>query len=127
MTFSEQLKRVMHEKRMTQKQLSELTGIGKSSISQYVSGSNEPSKGNREKIQSVLDELKEIEIVDTKPFKNNIPISVAAKLMGKSEQFVRVGLQRGILSFGSAVKTSSKYSYYISPKLFEEYTGMKLE
>lgn len=73
MTFSEQLKRVMHEKRMTQKQLSELTGIG------------------------------------------------------KSEQFVRIGLQRGILPFGSAVKTSSKYSYYISPKLFEEYTGVKPE
>ena len=44
-----------------------------------------------------------------------------------SEQFIRLGLQRGILPFGSAVKTSSKYSHYISPKLFEEYTGVKPE
>ncbi len=49
----------------------------------------------------------------------------AAKLMGKSEMFIRIGLQRGILPFGIAVKLDgkSKYSYHISPKLFEEYLG----
>jgi len=47
--------------------------------------------------------------------------------MGKSEQFVRVGLQSGKLTFGSAVKLSSKWTYYISPKLFYAYAGVAEE
>lgn len=55
---------------------------------------------------------------------NKISIKEAAELMGKSQQFVRVGLQRGILPFGVAIQISSKkYSYYISPKKFYEYVG----
>jgi seryl-tRNA synthetase len=50
-------------------------------------------------------------------------VKEAAELMGKSQQFIRVGLQRGILPFGTAVKMSSMWTYYISPKLFYEYTG----
>ena len=53
----------------------------------------------------------------------NIKISEVARLMGKSEQFVRIGLQRGLLPIGTAIKTGTKYSYYISPKLLEEYIG----
>lgn len=48
----------------------------------------------------------------------NISIKEAARILGKSEQFIRIGLQKGILPFGTAVKTSSIYSYHISPKLF---------
>ena len=59
--------------------------------------------------------------------RGNISVLEAAKLMGKSEMFVRIGLQRESLPIGNAVKTSSKYSYYISPKLFEEYTGIKVD
>lgn len=55
--------------------------------------------------------------------KRNISVKEAAKLMGKSEMFVRIGLQRGLLPIGTAVKMSSKYTYYISPKLLEEYIG----
>lgn len=57
----------------------------------------------------------------------SISVKEAAKIMGKSEQFVRVGLQRGLLPFGQAIKMSSIYTYYISPKLFEEYVGYKYE
>jgi hypothetical protein len=46
--------------------------------------------------------------------------------MNKSEQFIRVGLQRGILPFGYAVKTSTKWSYYISPSKFTESTGISV-
>lgn len=53
----------------------------------------------------------------------NIKVSEVARLMGKSEQFVRIGLQRGLLPIGTAIKTGTKYSYYISPKLLEEYIG----
>lgn len=53
----------------------------------------------------------------------NISIKKAADMMGKSQQFVRVGLQRGLLPFGTAVKLSSMWTYYISPQKFYEYTG----
>ena len=58
--------------------------------------------------------------------KGNITIKEAARLMNKSEMFVRIGLQRGILPFGTAEKLSSKYTYHISPKLFYEYLGVKI-
>lgn len=52
---------------------------------------------------------------------------LAAALMGKTPSFVYIGLQRGILPFGTAIKKhegrAAKYSYYISPKLFMAYTG----
>lgn len=52
-----------------------------------------------------------------------ITIKEASSLMNKSQQFIRVGLQKGLLPFGTAVKLSSRWSYYISPKLFYEYIG----
>jgi len=54
-----------------------------------------------------------------------ISIKEAAQVMGKSEQFVRVGLQRGTLSFGIAqiMPKSNRYTYYISPKLFYDFVG----
>ena len=55
--------------------------------------------------------------------KRSISVKEAAQLMGKSEMFVRIGLQRGLLPIGTAIKMSSKYTYYISPKLLEEYIG----
>ena len=53
---------------------------------------------------------------------------LAAAMMGKGAQFIRIGLQRNLLPFGNAVPTGGtgrkpKFSYYISPKLFMEYTG----
>lgn len=53
-----------------------------------------------------------------------VPVCVAAALMGKTGQYIRIRMQRGLISIGSAVKISpSRYDYYISPKLFMEYTG----
>ena len=44
--------------------------------------------------------------------------------LGKSEQFVRIGLQRGLLPIGAAVKTSSKWNYYISERLLNKFMGV---
>lgn len=54
-----------------------------------------------------------------------ISIEVAARALNKSQQFVRVGLQRGTLNIGIAEKmpNSSRYTYYISPVLLENLTG----
>ena len=50
-------------------------------------------------------------------------VKEAAKMLGKSEQFIRIGLQRGILPFGYAVKMSSKWCYHISEYKVREYLG----
>lgn len=57
----------------------------------------------------------------------HLPVIKAAEIMGKSQQFVRIGLQRGLLPFGTAVKMSSKWTYYISPEKFCEYVGINKE
>lgn len=53
----------------------------------------------------------------------NVSVAEAARILGKSEQFVRIGLQRNILPIGTAVKMSSRWTYHISPKLLQEYVG----
>lgn len=126
--FSTLLKEVMNKKSVSQAQLSELTGIGKSSISQYLSGKNEPKIDTVEKIANVLNVSAAYLIgasdeEQTKEKVMNIRVSEAAKLMGKSEQFIRIGLQRNILPFGFAIQMSTKWTYHISPKLLEEYVG----
>ena len=50
-------------------------------------------------------------------------VSECAKLLGKSEQFIRIGLQCGILPFGTAIKMSSKWTYHISDAKVHEYLG----
>lgn len=58
----------------------------------------------------------------------SMTVQEAAKLMGKSQDFIRIGLQRSILPFGYAVKTGKeRYSYFISREKFTEATGIKFE
>ena len=51
-------------------------------------------------------------------------VNECAKLLNKSPQFVRIGLQRGILPFGYAIKMSTKWSYHISEAKVYEYLGV---
>ena len=46
-----------------------------------------------------------------------------AKLLGVSPQFVRIGLQREVLPFGTAIKMSSRWTYHISEAKVYEYLG----
>lgn len=52
----------------------------------------------------------------------------AARILEKSEQFVRIGLQRQLLPFGFAMKRSgaSKFDYFINPAQFAAYCGVTL-
>ena len=55
----------------------------------------------------------------------SMTVQEASRLMGKSQDFVRIGLQRNILPFGYAVKTGKdRYSYFISREKFIEATGI---
>lgn len=53
----------------------------------------------------------------------NVSVKEAAEILGVSQQFVRIGLQRQLLPIGTAVKMSTRWTYHISPKLLQEYIG----
>lgn len=59
--------------------------------------------------------------------KKNMTIKEVAKLLGKSEMFVRIGIQRQILPFGVAIKLPDKerYSYHIPPNAVYKYLGIE--
>lgn len=50
-------------------------------------------------------------------------VKECAKLLNKSPQFVRIGLQKGILPFGYAVKMSSVWTYHIGDPKAHQYLG----
>jgi len=126
MTFAEKLKNLMNELDLTQSKLSDLTGIGKSSISQYLSGKNEPSKDRKQEIARTLgvqeDYFEMFEPVATIQHDGvvNLPVVIAAKLMKKSKEWVMQGLRDGY-----AVKLTN-CSYFISSVKFTEYTGIEI-
>lgn len=59
----------------------------------------------------------------------NVPIEVAAKVLGKDSQTLRLMLQKGIFSWGCAFKIpgSRKYSYIIYAEPFRKLTGFRYE
>lgn len=131
MSFAEKLKALMGELDLSQSKLSDLTGIGKSSISQYLSGKNEPSKDRKKEIARKLgvqeDYFDTFETAATVQHDGvfNLPVTMAAKLMGKSKEWVKQGLRDGVFPWGYAVKLTN-WSYFISSVKFTEYTGIKV-
>lgn len=138
-TFANRLKAAMEQAQVSQTDLHVRTGISKASISQYLSGKNEPSKARITTLAETLgvdeDYLTGYEVPMTtgpaamSPVRTpgKITLLEAARCMGKSVQFVREGLKRGILPFGDAVPGSgSKYIYFISPDKFRAYVGEDL-
>lgn len=132
MTFADRLKSRMRELDLTQSKLSGLTGIAKSSISQYLSGKNTPSAFKVKMLANALNVspdwlsgMTEESVISE--HSNNLSVERAATLMGVGKQFIRVGLQNGVLPFGYAVKISgNRFTYHISPKKFAEYTGIEV-
>ena len=56
-----------------------------------------------------------------------ITVTEAAKILDASPDFVRLAMQQGRLPIGSAAKTSTRWTYHISPKLLAEYSGADVE
>lgn len=57
-----------------------------------------------------------------------ITIKEAAHILERSEQFVRIGLQRNLFPFGFAMKRTGarKFDYFINPSQFAAYCGVTL-
>jgi len=58
---------------------------------------------------------------------SKITINEVASLLGISPQSLRLGLQRNELPFGSAIKTSDRYTYVIYEKKLKEYLDIWVE
>lgn len=133
-SFSKNLKALMIERNMTQKELCGLTGLSAASISQYLSGTTgTPKPTTVKKIADALETSVDYLLGDTAESDitpdglpcRKMTVEEAAKRLGKSEQFIRVSLQRGKAPFGFAVQMGSgKWCYHISPKKFAEYQGV---
>lgn len=57
--------------------------------------------------------------------KRKVTVADAARMMGKSQLFVREAMKAGLLPIGTAIQLpgNSKWSYHISPGLLAEYLG----
>ncbi len=100
MTFADKLKKLMKELDLTQSKLSDLTGISKPNISQYISEKHEPSKDRKRKIARALgvqddyfEEFDPVVVIQENEVINLRPKFVA-KLMKKSKEWVEKGLQQ---------------------------------
>ena len=127
--LTERIQERMNELKLSQADLAELTGISKPSISQYLSGKNEPRLDKIKKIAEVLlvseNWLSGVEEDGMQSTKYRMSVAEAAEIMCVSKVFVRFGLIDKRLPFGAAVKMSNRYSFYISPKLFYEFVGSR--
>ena len=131
MNFADKLKKLMGDLDISQGQLHALTGIGRSSISQYLSGKNEPSKDRKREIARAMgvqeDYFEMFEPAATVQHDGvvNLPVPLAAKLMKKSKEWVMQGLRDGVFPWGYAVKLIN-WSYFISSVKFTEPTGIEV-
>ena len=136
--FAENLKKVMDQKGITSAALARKSGFSKGAISQWRNGIYTPSHENMlvlaKTLECGIEELAgnptappcKCAIQPVFPQKTTLSCREAAVLMHKRTGYVAQGLQEGRpgFEFGSAVKTSGKWSYFISVAKFTEITGI---
>ncbi len=130
--FDVKLKDAMTKNNITLSQLSVISGIGKSSISQYLSGKNEPRDSVKQKLGEVLNYSffeEEIE-QENSPFifsTSNITLRQASRILHMSEKTLGEQIQKKEIPIGYAYRKegSDTWGYYISPKLLYEVTGWR--
>lgn len=57
---------------------------------------------------------------------HKITVQQAADILNMDVQSLRVGIQKNAFPFGVAYKAGKRFTYFINPKEFEEYTGVRI-
>ena len=135
MKFSEKLQNTLEELKISQSQLSDITGVGKSSISQYMSGRNEPSDKRKIQMAERLGFEKDYFLdgpIDEPPrFDVKIPRlrpRDVARMMGMTEKTVGQGLREGVFPWGYAIQgEKGRYTYFINARRFAEIEKVELQ
>ncbi len=129
--FKDKLNEILNTLNISQTQLSNLTGIGKSSISQYCAGKNVPTIQRQRDIAIALgleedffEHERDVDPMKTAKIQRLLPSEVA-KLMGLAERTVREGLRDGVFPWGYAIRgKGDKWVYFINAKRFAEIEGL---
>lgn len=125
--FADEVRQAMIEQNVSQSELCKVTGIGKSSISQYLSGKVEPTAQRKKKILDALGLIKTDapeKPPDMKPVER-MSVQTAAYFLGVNHNTIRKGLRQGVFPWGYAVQTSeNRWSYIINAKRFYETEGI---
>lgn len=125
--FKLRLQDALTESDLTISQAAEKLQIPAQIFVQWLDGVAEPYKTAWPDIAETLGLQSNFFHCDTKnaPACFNVSVSDAAKALGKSKQFVAIGLQQGRFPWGWAVKLD-EWSYFISSVKFSEYTGINV-
>ena len=129
MRFSAKLKEALEARDMKPADLHRLTGINNSSISQYLSGYNEPNRARKELIIKALGLDNDYFEKKAEPSINltlNLDRKDAARILGGSVGFVEGGLQQGLFPWGYAVKRG-EWRYFINIRRFIEHEKISPE
>lgn len=113
MTFSQKLKYILSEQNISQAELSRLTGINKSSICQYLSGKNIPSKKRQGVIATAIgmpedyfgnENFKEPSI--SYPKIPRLTLTETAGIMGVSQRALALAIQQGMYTLTQKKSTT---------------------
>lgn len=133
--FKDKLKKAMTDLNLNQVQVAGLTGKSKSSISQYLSGSQVPSPDAQMHMAIALG-LKEDYFLESKGQDCQIPtaktvkrmtVSEVARMLQMNASTVRKGLQQGVFPWGYGIKTQkNRWTYFINAKRFMDIEGIQV-
>lgn len=125
-SFGDKLRELMDEKEINRKQLCSLARLSPASVSEYLNGTHEPSMKKKREIAKSLGVGETYFDGTAKCSASGMSVAAAAKLMGKSTEFVKQGLRDRVFPWGYAVKTSGQWSYWINPYQFERIEGIEV-
>lgn len=124
MSIARNLSRVMDENAVSVPSLAASSGIEACFLKKYLAGKAKPSEAVLARLATALGctaaDLTRERITRTS---GKLRPEDAANRLGRSAQDIRVGLQLGVLPFGTAYKRpgSSIYTYEIYPMALEDY------
>lgn len=124
MSIARNLKRLMDENAVSVDALSADSGIGKPFLGKYLAGKVIPSERVLERLaRSIGCEMESITQDPKTRTAGKIRPEDAARRLNRSAQDIRIGLQNGLLPFGTAYKRegSSVFTYEIDPGKLETY------
>lgn len=127
--FKDALRQIADERGMNNAALAKALGVAPASVGYYLSGKVNPPSKKKEQFALALgldaDFFKRGEIDDSITVSGyKLSVDMAARLMGISRDTLRQGLRDGLFPFGYAVKTSKKWTFWISAPRFTQETGI---
>ena len=124
MSIATNLRREMDANAVTEAALASKSGVDVSFIRKYLSGKSRPSEAILTRLARGIgipvDKLSRDPLTRTQ---GKIRPEDAGRRLGRSAQDIRIGIQNGLLPFGTAYKHegSSVYTYEIDPIALEAY------